>query len=202
MLKFDKNFLSIIYAPIIPIVLFLSVWWISVPFVDDRHIFIWAVAGVVLGILIDLMIYRHWLAVNYRQHPVVMLIISLFYSIGMFGFFMGVPVFNVILGAFAGVYAARKSMIDRMDASCTKLAINRTAAATTAVLGLVCIASAYFALSDPYTSANIGGMLGLVNDPSRLTLWLIIIVGGLLLLIVQYLIVLSSALWTLRRNIE
>jgi protein-S-isoprenylcysteine O-methyltransferase Ste14 len=97
---------------------------------------------------------------------------------------MGVPVFNLIIGIFAGIFVARGAASAGEDEKSATARIAKVAWFATAVLAVVCAASAYFALSDSYTSANLSGMLGL-NITSSAVNW-IIVVGGVSLLTAQY----------------
>ena len=114
--KADKYFLSFIYAPIIPIILFLSGWWVSLPFYRDNRITIFALTGLAAGILIDILFRRKLINEGYRRSVLLNSVIFLFYSVMGFGFFMGVPVFHPALGIIAGLYIARKSFINGASA--------------------------------------------------------------------------------------
>jgi len=197
--RFDKLLLNVIYAPILPIALFLGTWWIGIIWIDDGRIFLWALAGLVIGVLVDLRLYRCWLKVNYRRHPVYTSMIYLFYSICTLGLFMGMPIFNIFLGIFTGSYAARKAIILGYSQEATNRLVANIALMTTILLAIMFVCSAAIALHDPYTAANLRGMLGLPVNPSRKIIWLIIIIGGSLGLLIQYLLVCSVGIWTLKR---
>jgi hypothetical protein len=65
---------------------------------------------------------------------------------------------------------------------------------------LVCTSSAFLALGDPYTSANLKGMLGLHFDISYSMLVWICVLGGLFLLVLQYLMIRLTARIVWRRG--
>lgn len=197
--RFDKILLNLIYAPILPITLFLATWWISMNWIDDVRILLWALSGLVIGVLVDFRLYRCWLKVNYRRHPVFTSLIYLFYSICIFGVFMGMPIFNILLGVVTGSYAARKAIVLGYSQEATNRLIANIALTTTILLAVMFVCSAAIALHDPYTAANLRGMLGLPVNPSQKVIWLIIIVGGSLGLLIQYLLVCSIGIWTLKR---
>jgi hypothetical protein len=97
----------------------------------------------------------------YKYNYLLLIIVYLFYSIGMFGFFMGVPIFNPFLGIVAGVYISRRIHINKLGAKKDNKIVLCTLVFSTIVIILVCIGSAYFALRDPYTEANLEGMFGI-----------------------------------------
>ena len=90
----------------------------------------------------------------------------MFYSVGMLGFFMGVPVFHVALALPAGVFVGRWLVHCGADFPRVQQTARETALFTTSVLGLVCLASASIALASPSTAADLQGMLRL---PFRVT---------------------------------
>lgn len=100
--------------------------------------------------------------------------------IGIYGFFMGVPIFNVIPGLFAAYFFARKDMTaDTKNTSKVPLYFIYI------MLALFCLSSAIIALRDPYTSGNLEGMLNLSFNIEQWHIWLVIIVGGLGLIFIQ-----------------
>lgn len=198
MKKFDQIFLYIIYAPIFPILLFLLFWWSSLLIIKDMKVFIIALLGLLIGLIIDKIKWKKWQEIGFKQKTSIMVSIYLFYSFGFFGFFMGVPIFNVFLGIFAGIYAVRKSIIEKKDQNASKKFLKKVAWFCVSILFIVCLGSAYFALSDPFTAGNLEGMLQLNFKITNYMIYGIIAFGGLVLLITQYLVVYLSGLWTLK----
>ncbi len=84
-----------------------SGWWISIPLVSESRIFQYALTGLLLGTLIDVIFLRNWVRHAYTMKLWVWMGIYGFYSIGMFGFFMGFSVFHVMLALPAGVFIGR-----------------------------------------------------------------------------------------------
>ncbi len=104
--------------------------------------------------------------------------IFIFYSVCTFGFFMGVPVPNLGLAVLAGIYIGRRLAHSTPNAEDQKRLTAESAGFTTLVFFFICAASAYFALRDPTTGANLQGMFRLpfvVTPGMVLTL---ILVGG------------------------
>jgi hypothetical protein len=186
MRNLDYVFLSIIYTPICPILLMLIGWWTSIRLVPESQVFIFALAGLVLGIVLDILFLKRVLVYGYRLKRGILALIYVFYTIGIFGIFMGVPVFNILPGMLAAIYVARRATICGLDKVSTRRSLDYAAWFAVAVLFAICIASAFLALNDPYTGSGISGMLGLSFEISAGMLWGIILVGGTLLLGFQY----------------
>lgn len=180
----DRIFLFCVYAPVFPIMLFLAGWWGSIPLVPENRIFIYAFLGLALGIGADLVVLGRWLKAGYRIGMVARIAVYLFYMVGVWGFFMGVPVFNVLVGAAAGIFVSRGMTMDGAGKRAIRKALGRTAIFATAVMLLVCIASAAIAFLSSSTPSDLSGMSGLRITPAIVRL--IILVGGVFLLVAQY----------------
>lgn len=86
---------------------FLAGWWLNLPLVPESRIYQFALAGLVLGILVDVLSLRGWFQRAYSLKSWVWRAVYVFYSGGMLGCFMGVPVFHVALALPAGVFVGR-----------------------------------------------------------------------------------------------
>jgi len=95
----------------------------------------------------------------------------------VFSVFMGVPVFNVVVGLVGCLYLMKRKA--------TRSTLERFRMFAGAVLLFVSALSAYIALTDKYTAANLEGMFHLGFHVTTLHLWMIILVGGALLLLVN-----------------
>lgn len=197
MSRFDKYLVSVLLFPLPPILLFLLGWWGSLPVIPDNFIFIFAFAGLGAGVLLDFAFLRRWRSRAFHAHPYFWFIIYLFYSICFFGFFMGVPVFNLLLGIPAGVLAARRVKALRFTPSQAKRHIIYASRASVFFIALACLASAVIALSDSYTASNLEGMFQLPFSVTTSMIYIIIGLGGLLLLLLQYFITKLSGEYTL-----
>jgi hypothetical protein len=124
--------------------------------------------------------------------PPVWMAVYGFYSIGLFGMFMGVPVFNVLLALPAGVFVGRWLARTGADSIRARKAARQTAVWTTGVLGLVGIASAAFALASSSTASDLRGMLGLPFPVTPVMIIGIILGGGGLILAVEWWLTLQT----------
>jgi hypothetical protein len=165
---------------------FLAGWWISVPLVPESRIYQFALVGLGLGILVDVLFLRGWVRRAYLLKPWVWRAVYVFYSVGMLGCFMGVPVFNVALAFPAGVFVGRWLVHCGADSARVRRTARDTALFTTSVLGLVCLASASIALASPSTAADLKGMLGFPFRVTRPMIPGLIVGGGLLLLALNW----------------
>jgi hypothetical protein len=194
MRKLETVVIGLIFGAIPVITGALAGWWLIIPFVPESLIFAGMLAGLLVGVLIDVAFLKSWIRRAYSTSPIVWGGVYLFYSVGLFGFFMGVPVFHVGLalpaGFFVGAYLAHR---DAQPPQVKRMA-RRSSVVTTGILALVCAASATVALIDPYTADNLEGLLGLgfpITTPMILGL---ILVGGSFLLVLQW--------WLTRKSVE
>jgi hypothetical protein len=190
--KMEKAFLGILFGAIPVIAGFLAGWWISLPLVSESHIYQWALAGLVLGFLVDAIFLGGWVRGAYAMRPWIWMAAYGFYSIGMFGMFMGVPVFNVLLALPAGVFIGCWLVRTGSDSVRVHTLARRTAIWTTGVLGLVCLASAVAALASPSTASDLQGMLGLPFTVTPAMIVGIILGGGALILALEWWLTLQT----------
>lgn len=190
MQRFDRIFAGITLGLIIPAATMCLSWWGSYLLgLGDTGVKWGTIAGLLVGLFLDMIVLRG-LVYNFYSLPLIALLaLYLFYSVGLLGFFMGVPVFNVFVGAAAGVYTGRKAKINGQDRKELRGALKKAAVLATAVLLVVCFFSAFIALVDNSTAANLQGMLHLGFEITRMSIWILVVLGGLALLAVQLLLV-------------
>jgi hypothetical protein len=182
----EKVLIGIILGAIFPILGFLAVWWGTFAFLPERWIFPLASIGLLIGILVDVAFLRRWVGSAYSIDLKIWMAVYLFYSIGMFGFFMGVPVFNLILAVPVGLFIGSKLAHQTTPQDEARRLHRNTCIFTTSILAVVCVVSAAIALVDPYTSLGLQGMLGLQFEVTRWMLVGVIVIGGLALLLLQW----------------
>lgn len=68
-------------------------------------------AALVTGVIINIVFLKRWVRRAYQLNNKVLAAIYIFYSIGVLGFCMGLPILNLALGIVAGVYIARKMQL-------------------------------------------------------------------------------------------
>jgi hypothetical protein len=186
MIRFDRVIFNVLFGLIIPVLCFMIFWWGSLVFTDETRIVIIAtLSGLCVGIIISLLIKYIYKPDIYRLSVPVLILIYLFYSAGSFGFFMGMPVFNLVPGVIAGFYWAKR-LIYNKEATDYKGEIRRISGFTSIVIGIVCLFSAAIALISKSTPEDLKGMLHLPFDISQPLLISIILTGGLFLIFAQY----------------
>ncbi|MBI9067428.1 MAG: hypothetical protein JEZ09_09060 [Salinivirgaceae bacterium] len=105
---YRKLFTTAIYQTPIPLSLFLAFHWVANFFVGNYFAIFIGLIGLGIGLWLN-----KELVLPYQFYKVpkrILAILYLFYSIVAMGFFMGVPVFNILLGIFAGNYLAMRIM--------------------------------------------------------------------------------------------
>jgi hypothetical protein len=184
----ERIVLGLILAPLAPIAGLLGFWWISYAFLPERWIILCAISGLGLGILADIFILKNLVERAYRLNPVFWLAVLLFYSVGTFGFFMGMPVFNAALAIPTGFIVGGKLARETVDSVRLRHASLQACILTTALMTLVCAASAFFALVSPSTPSDLRGMLGLGFEVTPVMILALILVGGAGLLAINWLL--------------
>ena len=177
MCKYEKLFLGIILGAIFPLVGFLTGWWSTSQLFSNAWVFITALLGLGLGLLVDGVVLEKWVARAFEMDLKLWAVIFFFYAICVFGFFMGVPVFNVILAIPAGLIIGRKLVHQSMTIEAEKRLRLKTNLFTTGVMAFICTSSAFLALRDPTTAANLEGMLRLTFEVTQGMIIALIVVG-------------------------
>jgi hypothetical protein len=157
--KLENIFLALVFGGIAPIFCFLTGWWGAYFFTPENQIPIFMLAGLGLGIVIDLLFLGKWIRSAYDIHPMLLLAIYLSYSVGIFGFFMGVPFFNIVMGPLAGFYIGRRLGQEKTNPEKTERIIHWTGLFASFVLAVACLAALLLAASEFTLAANINGML-------------------------------------------
>jgi hypothetical protein len=196
--KLESIFISVIIGAVLPILLFLAGWWFSLFFVTDEKVFIFGLAGLGLGCFLDIIFIRYIMKAYWWKHSILTMI-YLFYSFGFFGFFMGVPIFNVAVGALAGVFMGRSFYHRGLAKEQLQKASTSYACFSATIMVFVSIASAYFATKDIRDTAhNLQGMFKLPFLPTDQAIIALIVVGGIGLVLVQYWIAKKLTHWAYR----
>jgi hypothetical protein len=178
--------LGIILAPLTPLALFMGAWWGAYEFLPEKWVPLGALSGLLLGLLADTFLLKRLIDRAHQLNMAVWVAVFLFYSIGVFGFFMGVPVFNALLAIPAGFVIGGKLASQGADTLQVRRAAGRTARFTTGVLVCICAASAFIALMSESTASDLRGMLGLGFEVTHGMIVGLILVGGAALLILDW----------------
>ncbi|MBA4383378.1 MAG: hypothetical protein C0410_01445 [Anaerolinea sp.] len=190
--KIEKIFLGIILGAIFPLIGFLGGWWSTSQQLSNIWVGIAALSGLILGLIVNAFVLKKWVASAFEMDLKIWMCIFFFYAICVFGFFMGVPVFNVALAIPAGLVIGRKLAHQLVSVEEEKRLIFRTILFTTGVMAFICASSAFLALRDPTTAANLEGMLRLPFEVTQGMIIALIVVGGMALLGLNWWLVAKS----------
>ena len=183
---FDKYFFSILIGIAFPFILCLLsvvIWF----YVDksDYHFALYSIIGLAIGLLIDGYFLKGWIRNMYRLSPILILIFYIIYNIGLYGFFMGFPVFNSFLGLIAGYYYGKKISFEKIAGS-RQIRIKRQVLLISGlIMTLICVSTGFMAFEGHGVGGMIESILRLDFKVTNLMIWGIIIVGGITLIFVQ-----------------
>ena len=187
MSKADTAISQVVLAPVAPIALLLAGWWGSLLALGDSPAVGWfAAGGLAIGVALDATVLRRRLDSLFSMSDRALLLVALFYSIGVYGFFMGFPVFNAAIGIAGGYVVARRAVLTGRERERALRDGKRVATTMTCVLGALCVATAVMALNERTMGAQLQGMLGLSFTVTWPMIYAIIGVGGTGLLAMQY----------------
>jgi hypothetical protein len=188
MKNFDRFASIIIMSILAPVVLMLSFWWSSIPFVrnNNKLIFYLALLGFVTGMILDFTILRRFLLKLFSLPLLPLVAIEIFYSIMVYGFFMGFPVFNSFVGILGSYIVARKCFYEHASQKEAVRNVKYILMISTVILFALCICSAFLALRETTICSQVRGMLNLSFNLTIKMIWGLILVGGSMVLIFQY----------------
>jgi hypothetical protein len=186
--KIEKMLLGLTIGAIFPILGLLTGWWGGFALLQEKSIPSAALAGLAAGFVIDFIFLKKWITGAYAADLKICMAVYAFFSFGMLGFFMGVPVFNVGLALPAGLYIGGRLARRGAGADEANRLSRGTCLFTTSVMAVVCLISAIIALAHPYTGSEIEGMLRLPFAVTPLMLAAIIALGGIVLLLLQWIV--------------
>ena len=184
----ERLYLQVMIGLVPPVLFLLMGWWGSLPLVAEESIKYFALSGLLLGLLLDIVFMRRWIQKAYTLPVGWFVAFYIFYAVGMFGFFMGVPLLHVLLGIMGGYYVGICLRHARKEKDEVERVARRTALFAAGVMVLVCLASWVIAYRDPWTAANINGMLHLSNPLSFESIMLLSACAGVGLVALEYFI--------------
>ena len=98
-----------------PLLIFVGFWWTTatlyrfLPSFPLQLVIASAVTGLSIGLILDVVFLKSWVAHFYTAKLWLMGIIYFAFSIAAVAFFMGFPVGTIILGILAGIYMGRRA---------------------------------------------------------------------------------------------
>lgn len=183
----DRVSSKLVLGTVAPVIGFLAGWWGTVALLGDNPaIGPAALGGLALGVVFNLTLLRRHLNSLLDLGPTALGGLALFYSAMIYGFFMGMPVFNLLVGIVGGYVAGRKAALQGLSADRAARMARTTAAVATSILAMLCVSTASMALNEPTIGGQLQGMLGLPFEVTPPMIYATIGVGGAALLAAQY----------------
>ncbi len=188
-----ESFILAVFFGLLPVVIcFVTAGLANVIFLEEKGITYWALAGLVVGLFIDIIFVKSWVKKAYQINSRIMVALYVFYSIGVFGLCMGIPVLNFVLCMAAGAYTARRIYHNKAGPAEFEPAVRKVSVFAAAVMAMICFLMALW--------AGIGGMIGYRFETPFLSFtftipvfFIIVLTGGALLVLLQYYLTRISA---------
>lgn len=184
----EQLFFGLILGIIFPVLFFLiavSIWFF---FFQNLNVHYFVLLAVASGFFIDLFYLKNWIRIRFELPVWILISIYLFYNLCEFGFFMGFPVFNLLMGVIAGYYFGHRLLRNYHTAVDLKRIVRKVSLFTASVMFLICSASAFLATIGEVAGKELGSMLRLPFELTESMVWGIILIGGPVLILAQYLL--------------
>jgi hypothetical protein len=189
----------VVLGAITPVALMLAGWWGSLGLLGDSPWIPWAtLAGLAIGLVLDLTLLRRWLAGLYRLSRPALTAVAIFYSVMIYGFFMGLPIANLLVGAGWGFAVGRRHVGEDVRAGQPRNDVVYAASAAATIMFVLCCTTAWIALREPTIGWEMRGMLGLSFTPSWGEMSAVAVLGGFGLVVLGYSVTASVAGWAAR----
>ena len=184
--RFEKCFSVLMLGLIAPVSLMLLGWWGSIPFITESSVMVIALSGFIIGIVLDFTVLRQLIFRLFYLPLPALFAVALFYSVMIYGFFMGFPLFNTLVGITCAYAAARGSVLQSTDGQALQKRARTVQWFSFALLLSICICTAVLALREATITSQVQQMLSLPFKVTQGMIWTMILVGGILLLVLQY----------------
>ncbi|UCC23217.1 MAG: hypothetical protein JSW23_03960 [Planctomycetota bacterium] len=196
--RVESFIVGMVLGPVPILFCFVSAWFTSTVLLEDENtVAVIALSGAGVGLIIDFLFLKRWVRGAYQINNKVLAAIYIFYSIGVFGFCMGIPILNFPVGMMAGIYTARKMYHIKAGAEECNRSIKRTCVFTALVMVLICCLLTLWAIA--------GQMIGYRLETPVLSFTLtapvffgVVLTGGSGLVLLQYWLTYKAAKLALR----
>jgi len=157
----------------------------NVVLLEERGIGYWALGGLCFGLIIDAIFVKSWVKRAYQMSNKVLAAIYIFYSVGVLGFCMGIPILEFPLGMAAGAYAARKIYHSKAGPEEFYRTVKKVAVFAAAVMVLICCLMALWAVAGKIPSSKVETPI-LSFTFTQPIFWAVVLIGGTVLVLLQY----------------
>ncbi len=185
-----KLFTVVLYKAPIPLALFLLAWWFSHLFTSGWLAFLIGALWFFIGLWLNSELVLPYQF--YRIKKRFLVLIYLFFSIAMLGFFMGIPVFNLLLGVLAGNYLSIRVLYPYSSKTTIKKNLVQGAWFTALSLLGITLFAGIIAISDMENSLLLAQNL-LQTQLSKKLFLLLLTLGAVFLTLFQFVLTLFSA---------
>ncbi|MGE5495011.1 MAG: hypothetical protein ACM3S4_06910 [Burkholderiales bacterium] len=184
----DKVISAKILGLFAPVIISLLLWWGGVLLHQDiEGVFIILIAaGIAAGIILDVTALRKFLLRLYDLPLWALFIIEGFYSIIIYGVFMGFPVPCSLAGIFGSYIVLRRGIVGCSPKSAIKSDFAMADLFSFILLLVLCVCTAVLSLNEPTLGSQLKSMLGLSFSVDMWMIWLLIFAGGAFLLAFQH----------------
>ncbi|MGD9994856.1 MAG: hypothetical protein AB7S69_16270 [Salinivirgaceae bacterium] len=185
-----KLFTVVLYQAPIPLALFLLAWWFSHVFTSGWLAFLIGALWFFIGLWLNSELVLPYQF--YRIKKRFLALIYLFFSIAMLGFFMGIPVFNLLLGVLAGNYLSIRVLYPYSSKTTIQKNLVQGAWFTALSLLGITLFAGIIAVSDLENSLLMAQQLLQIQLSKNLFL-LLLALGAVILTLFQFALTLFSA---------
>jgi hypothetical protein len=189
MKNLEKKIDGLIIGSLFPLslgLLAVTIWFLLDK--SESRPIIYVAVGLLLGAVIDLKFLKGWIDRRYNLPLWTVAAIYIVYNVFVYGFFMGLPVFNVFLGLLAGYYFGHRICFNQVEPEKHSKLVNQVSQFTGLIMTLVCISSGFLALFDYGAAGMIRDVLGLDFEVTHAMMWGIVLIGGMLLILTTILL--------------
>lgn len=187
----------VVLGTIAPVSLMLLGWWGTLALLGDSPLIPWAaLGGLALGLVLDFAVIGSRLDSLNALPTAALTGIAVFYSVMIFGLFMGFPVPVLLVSIGWGFVAAHPRGV---RAGQTRPRVHAASYRSALVMLVACTATAWLAFGEPTITSEVRGMLGLSAELSLSLLGMLSLLGGLGLVFMSYIIPVAIASRTAHR---
>lgn len=196
----DKLIFGILLGAPVPVFFFLlllTFWYFQF---QNYNVLYFVLTGLFTGLIIDFIFLKTLVRRVFELPTVFLILLYLFYNLCIYGFFMGFPVFNLLMGIVAGYYFGRKIVYTKIPRHQIGEIKNNISLFTGIVMLLICFSTGFIALSEETLGEELQNMFGLRFEVTKSMIILIIIIGGISLIISQYYLTKYIIIKTIKSN--
>jgi|WetSurMetagenome_2_1015567.scaffolds.fasta_scaffold01943_13 hypothetical protein len=188
MKKIDSLFLWICFGAPVPVLTFAFAFltWYFLFRNNESLIPYFIIPGFLAGVLFDILFLKT-IVMRAPDYPLQVLAgLYILYSILIYGFWMGFPVPNLIMGPIAAYYMGIRTRKHEIPAGNHSGLIRSLSRFSALVMLVICILTAMMGLHEENIGLTLRNMFRLGFDVTRAMVWLLIIIGGSGLVIIEY----------------